>query len=263
MDYEKHVWGKGIIDLSKRNVFSLNLVRLLENFRKMNPLPLRILEVGCGGGANIVTLKRVFPNLEYYAFDISRKAIETVQLNDDKISYSICDAENFCFKENSFDFIFFFNVLEHISNPNLLLSELTRVLKPNSIVHFFVPIENQKGTLFSLNMRIAKLTIQRLKEIYAGHIHLFTNKDIFNYCVENNSKLVDVSYSYHIAGQIQDMFDYYYTYFKENKRVFYFLLKPLHWISYRVLYKLMYYEDALFESNSWAIGLHITALNSK
>jgi len=53
MDYERHIWGKGIIDLSKRNAFSLNLFRLLDDLKKINPLPLKILEVGCGGGANM------------------------------------------------------------------------------------------------------------------------------------------------------------------------------------------------------------------
>ena len=45
---------------------------------------------------------------------------------------NICNSS---FKSNSFDLVFSWNVLEHIQQPELAISEIHRILKPNGIVY--------------------------------------------------------------------------------------------------------------------------------
>ena len=105
MDYESHIWAKGKINLGAKNASSLNLLRLIEIFKKITPRPLNILEIGCGGGANIATLKDVFPDSQYHAIDISKNGIKKAKEVDHNINYIVCDAHSLCFEKNSFDLV--------------------------------------------------------------------------------------------------------------------------------------------------------------
>lgn len=57
---------------------------------------------------------------------------------DDVILY---DGKNFPFENNSFDFLYHTEVLEHIIDPHLFLSECNRVLKENGSMFFSVPFQ--------------------------------------------------------------------------------------------------------------------------
>jgi len=56
------------------------------------------------------------------------------------------DLQSLSFKDNSFDLIITQDILEHVENPYLAFKEIYRVLKPNGIHLFTVPIDNNKKT---------------------------------------------------------------------------------------------------------------------
>lgn len=51
------------------------------------------------------------------------------------------DGKEFPFKNNSFDFLYHTEVLEHIIDPTLFLNECNRVLKDNGSMFFSVPFQ--------------------------------------------------------------------------------------------------------------------------
>jgi len=51
----------------------------------------------------------------------------------------VCDIENLPFKDNSIDVILNLVVLEHVPNPQKVVSEIYRVLKPSGIIYSAIP----------------------------------------------------------------------------------------------------------------------------
>lgn len=59
-----------------------------------------------------------------------------------KMSFRVGDAHKLEFKENSFDAVFAFEVLEHVASPDLVLKEIRRVLNKGGYAIFMVPTDS-------------------------------------------------------------------------------------------------------------------------
>jgi ubiquinone/menaquinone biosynthesis C-methylase UbiE len=96
---------------------------------------LRILDVGCGTGANLEmlqhfgTAKGVDVSSEALSFCRGR-GLENVRQGE---------AERLPFADNSFDLVTALDVLEHLDDDSAGLSEFSRVLRPGGYVLMFVP----------------------------------------------------------------------------------------------------------------------------
>jgi ubiquinone/menaquinone biosynthesis C-methylase UbiE len=102
-----------------------------------------LLEVGSGVGAQTEILLRRFPRAKLYCIDFSEAQIATAQkrlagnpVAKDRYSIRQMDATDMAFKSNDqFDGAFLCWVLEHIPQPQRVLSEVRRVLQPGSLVY--------------------------------------------------------------------------------------------------------------------------------
>ncbi len=102
----------------------------------------KLLEVGCGVGAQSEILLRRFPEIHLTGVDLSSKQLATAGNRLAKCSYADnrydlrqMDATNLSFKSNSFDGAFLCWILEHVPDPIRVLSEVRRVLCPGSVVY--------------------------------------------------------------------------------------------------------------------------------
>jgi SAM-dependent methyltransferase len=86
----------------------------------------RVLDVGCGSKP----YRTLFQASEYLGMEISDR-------NKDADCYY--DGNRFPFQEREFDSVITSEVLEHIFNPNMFLSEINRVLKKGGILLLTVP----------------------------------------------------------------------------------------------------------------------------
>jgi len=120
---EKHWWFKG-----KRKIVFNWLVDLQHQHK--------ILDVGCGTGINLIYLKRRANFV--IGIDSSKEAIDFCKLRGHK---TLCQADilSLPLKDNSIDIILALDVLEHIDNDELAISELHRVLKPKGKLFITVP----------------------------------------------------------------------------------------------------------------------------
>jgi SAM-dependent methyltransferase len=92
----------------------------------------RTLDIGCGQKP----YKNLFLNTtEYLGMDIEQSGHDHTNECID-IYY---DGINFPFKTNEFDSIICNQVFEHLPNPEVILSEISRVLKPGGILLITVP----------------------------------------------------------------------------------------------------------------------------
>jgi len=101
----------------------------------------KLLEVGCGVGAQSEIILRRFPNLYLTGVDLSQKQLEVAQHNLEKCLYAKdrfelkqMSANQLTLPPRSFDGAFLCWILEHVPSPAHVLSEIRRVLRPNSPV---------------------------------------------------------------------------------------------------------------------------------
>ena len=66
--------------------------------------------------------------------------IVTLEYNADRKPNVVADAHFLPFKEASFDYITSFEVLEHVKDPNKVVSEINRVLKDSGTCAISVPM---------------------------------------------------------------------------------------------------------------------------
>jgi ubiquinone/menaquinone biosynthesis C-methylase UbiE len=98
------------------------------------PAKSRILEPGCGVGAQTITLARNSPDSNLISIDMSRESIAAARnkIKEEgfkNVSFQQADIFKLPFKSGSFDHIFVCFVLEHLPQPDVALCCLKGLLK--------------------------------------------------------------------------------------------------------------------------------------
>lgn len=114
------------------------------------PAGSRVLEAGCGVGAQTVTLARNSPDALITAVDISEASVRQAQkkvagTGATNVHFQQADIFNLRFAPESFDHIFVCFVLEHLCRPVEALSALKQQLKPGGTI---TVIEGDHGSVF-------------------------------------------------------------------------------------------------------------------
>jgi len=112
----------------------------------------KLLEVGCGVGAQTAILLRYFPDLHVTGIDRSEVNLEMAEQNLSRVLWAgnryelrQGDAETLPFEAGTFDSAFLCWILEHVGDPERVLSEVRRVLRPGAPI---VVTEVQNASFF-------------------------------------------------------------------------------------------------------------------
>lgn len=108
------IWGVGYVPAQ-----SIGLKLALEGLTDVKG---RILEVGCGAGRYIRTIKRLRPDLTADGCDSSAQAIDRAKEYGDDVDFAVNDGENLLYGSAAFDAVIFFDLLEHLSDPQRAIS---------------------------------------------------------------------------------------------------------------------------------------------
>jgi SAM-dependent methyltransferase len=134
------------------------------------PSGARVLEAGCGIGAQTATLARQSPEAAIVAMDVSagslREARERIrQARHDNVRFAQADVYALPFAPATFDHAFVCFVLEHVPRPTEALVNVRRALKPGGTV---TVIEGDHGSAyFHPDSPHARRAIQCLVELQA------------------------------------------------------------------------------------------------
>lgn len=135
------------------------------------PAGSRVLEAGCGVGAQTVILARSSPDALFTSVDLSEESLRAARERVSSegftnITFHHADIFHLPFEDGSFDHVFLCFVLEHLPNPPDALLCLRRVLKPGGTI---TVIEGDHGSAyFHPDSPDAKKAIQCLIHIQTG-----------------------------------------------------------------------------------------------
>lgn len=166
---------------------SEDIIRFVaRNYYKMDRKKIKILDVGCGQGANTWYIAR--EGFDTYAFDGAKSAVDKARknLSEEKLKaeISVADASDTGYNNNFFDCIIdgaviYANTLDGIKS---ILKEMYRILKIDGKL-FSTGLFNRKTTGYGTGEIIEKNTERNLKTgtlQELGTVHFFDKEEIIN-----------------------------------------------------------------------------------
>lgn len=114
------------------------------------PAGSRVLEAGCGVGAQTVTLARRSADAHFVAIDVSAESLAEARTRTDRaaitnVEFRQADIFDLPFEAGSFDHVFVCFLLEHLRRPVAALTALKAVLRPGGSI---TVIEGDHGSTY-------------------------------------------------------------------------------------------------------------------
>lgn len=128
---------------------------------------MRILDVGCGAGKNLLRIDAEYEDCDLYGIDISEKMIQIAKQNSsntrNRISFYNIDFSDFnpCAK---FDVIIFNYVLHHMSDPKSVIRKAYGLLEKNGLIMITVPGIEYLKEIFAYCSNVPSDSIGRFSE---------------------------------------------------------------------------------------------------
>jgi SAM-dependent methyltransferase len=184
-------WGSQPVDLTEHSLPALKISFLLDHLPETG----RVLEVGSGDGKILRTFAQHRSNLELAGCDVREWPDR-----DPSIEFRRITTNDLPYSDGSFDAAVISDVLEHVDDPEHLLAELARVLRPGGRFVAFVPLEGERWSAYALYRALLGADLyKRTKE----HVQAFTFADVRSMLAQRFD-LVHLESCYHPLGQLMD-----------------------------------------------------------
>lgn len=177
-------------------------IRFIRVIHELRDVRGKVLDVGCGAGEFTKSIKKARSDLEVYAVDNLGKAIAEAKKKPEGIKFSIASAEKLPFKDNFFDAVLCFEVLEHLEKLEQAITEIARVAKPGAVIQITTPLE---ASLFTVHGWVRKIFGFELRRKLAGHIQQFTHSDVNKLLSKHNIRPTKIYYADHLLRQLTDL----------------------------------------------------------
>jgi len=140
----------------------------LLHFDTIYPPESRVLEAGCGTGAQTSILTRNCPQTQFVSIDISQDSIDQAKkwVKAENVIFRQADIFDLPFEAESFDHIFVCFILEHLQKPIDALVNLGKILKKGGSI---TVIEGDHGSFYCYpESKEALLTVKCLIDVQAS-----------------------------------------------------------------------------------------------
>lgn len=143
-----------------------------------------VLDAGCGYAFFLSALDKKWVK---YGIDASVSLVDYIKQNYPEINIRQGNLEEDVFDANRFDLVFSHGVMEHIINPDLIIRQFYRVLKPNGILILTTPnIDSFCARRFKGNFRV----------LGAPHTIMFSPKTLKKALEDNGFKVFKKQFPY-------------------------------------------------------------------
>lgn len=207
---KKQKWNEGMYSrFPTKQVYENRnfLVRFIEQQRVKTVLGFseikesdKVIEVGCEAG---YLLKQLLVAKEIVGLDIAENALGDAKksIQSDKVKFICADASDIPFRDSYFDKVICSQTLEHLSNPEKVIAEMFRIVKPGGAVIVSVPNERVLIILkkFFVKIGLFNLLFPNLEPRGSSwHIRVFSKREICQllkkYFIIQRFKYVPVSF---------------------------------------------------------------------
>ena len=195
--YESKTWGAKRLEPRPWFMNGLKLRYLLAELRSVHG---KVLDLGCGAGAVAKAVKRARPDLDVVGCDLSKAALAAATVSPENVTFRRASAETVPFEDGEFDFVWIFDVLEHVESPEQVMLEVARVLRPGGRFHIVLPLEGE-GFYRALGCG----TRWKAKIHHGGHIQIFSASTYQDLASRSGLPVVSSRWSYHFLLQVLDI----------------------------------------------------------
>lgn len=189
-----------------QNIMDVRFARFLKHIIQIYCLktPRKILILGCGSNDENISIKQIVnPECFVIGIDIDFQSLIKNQCRENLLQMN---GYQLGFKDNSFDCIFSYHVLEHIQDYCGALSEVKRVLKPNGFFILGVPNKIRLFGYIGSNVTLPTKIIWNLNDLlmrirgkfenqYGAHAG-FTKSELLNHVDKYFFRTMDVTSEY-------------------------------------------------------------------
>jgi len=191
--YEKDFYFKPENDSETASYYS-NYIKQTKNIRKFNNIIRelkkfsnggKLLDIGCAMGT-FLEIARYYWDVE--GLEISSYASNYTR-NNLKITVFNGTIEEAKYPDDSFDVVTCIDVLEHVDDPNLMINEIARIIKPDGIA-FFETLITDSPTV-NRNIKKWKLMIPPV------HLFYFSKKSLQLIMEKNGFEILKMNIGYH------------------------------------------------------------------
>lgn len=205
----------------------------------------RVLDVGCGTGADVIDFKKMFGRqVEIWGVDVVRLQIdlakEKIRKNGVWAEVQWYDGEVLPFENQSFDAVYTSDVLGHVRDVSKWLKELNRVLKENGVLAVFA--ESKLGKHAWIRNYLLKRGLNTDPHAFF-HISLYS-KDKLKELIQSAGFKVEKMYSAFWASFLVHP-DEFYSQLQHQPR--FLILRLLNKLLYKIKRGLHPYSTALGE----------------
>jgi 2-polyprenyl-6-hydroxyphenyl methylase/3-demethylubiquinone-9 3-methyltransferase len=126
----------------------------------------RLLDVGCGAG--FLTNRLAKENFEVHGVDLSADSLRVARAYDStkSVKYITADAYKLPYPDNTFDVVTSMDFLEHVENPEAVIKEISRVLKPRAL--FFFHTFNRNWLAYVIIIKLVEWFVKNTPK----HMHI-------------------------------------------------------------------------------------------
>lgn len=181
--YMKEKWGMHYFNKN----YNENLIQLIEEDKGA---VFKVLEIGCDCGATLLEIKNRYQNAKVYGIELNPQAAE-IAGHFAEVRTANIEADGIGFLGETFDYIIFGDVLEHLHDPEQVLKQCRNFLTKEGKVIASIP--NLMHVSVMRQLLNGDFTYTQTGLLDKTHIHFFTYKEIISMFGRSGYQIVAMS----------------------------------------------------------------------